>query len=130
MTTTYRNPWHRPLDKAYGPPVYQTEARPAEYRGYQIFHRLSEVWDVVKDGVCVTQRAGADGARRAVDALLTPARPLKRKDKVRYRYDGPVRSLAGQIGYVVGWDRNGWVKVKFADEVVKCAEANLSRITA
>jgi hypothetical protein len=30
------------------------------------------VWDVVNDGVCLTQMAGLSGARRAIDDLPKP----------------------------------------------------------
>lgn len=67
----YANPWHKPHGKGYGPDVYRTDAKPREYRGYLIFERIPAVcWDVVKDGVCVTQRAGLNGAKRAIDAIL------------------------------------------------------------
>ncbi|HEV7253836.1 MAG TPA: hypothetical protein VGN97_12190 [Mesorhizobium sp.] len=65
----YRNPWHRPHDASYGPEFYETDARPAEYRGHLVYRRLSACWDIVKDGECVGQYAGPNGARRAIDAL-------------------------------------------------------------
>ncbi len=68
-TATYRNPWHKPGKPEYGPPSYATHVAPEEYKGYLIYHRISCVFDVVKDGVCVTQRAGPNGARRAIDEL-------------------------------------------------------------
>jgi hypothetical protein len=68
--TRYKNPWHKPGKPQYGPPCYETDVRPAEYLGYLIYHRHAAVWDVVKDGVCVTQRAGPNGARQAIAALL------------------------------------------------------------
>lgn len=67
MTTTYKNPWHR---KGHGPPKYRTESRPTKYRGHLIYQRIKgHVWDVVKDGACITQRAGMGGAKRAIDAI-------------------------------------------------------------
>ena len=77
---TYKNPWHI-LGKqrggkstAYGPPEYQTYATPTEYKGYLIYERIpGSVWDVVKDGVCVTQRAGLGGAKQAIDGRLNAA---------------------------------------------------------
>lgn len=69
--TTYSNPVHKPLKPEYGPAIYSTDAKPAEYRGYLIFQRIKgAVWDVVRDGVCVSQMAGPNGARTAVDQLL------------------------------------------------------------
>ena len=69
MATSYKNPWHTPGKSQYGPAHYVSEAQPQEYRGFQIYRRLPEVFDVVKDGVCVTQMAGPNGARSAIDAL-------------------------------------------------------------
>ena len=69
---TYKNPWH----PDYGPSMYETDAKPIHYRGYLIYHRINSVssggnvWDVVMDGTCVTQRAGQDGAKRAIDNLM------------------------------------------------------------
>lgn len=71
--TLYRNPWHKPGRPEYGPEFYSTDVAPKAYRGYLIYHRLPKVWDVVRDGVCVTQRAGFGGAKQAIDALLEHA---------------------------------------------------------
>jgi hypothetical protein len=66
----YQNPWHKPGKPHYGPATYETDAVPEEYRGHLIFERIpGRCWDVVKDGACLTQLAGPNGARRAVDAL-------------------------------------------------------------
>lgn len=65
---TYRNPWHRPAK--IGPASYTTEATPIEHGGYLIFERVAgHVWDVVKDGVCITQRAGLNGAKTAIEDM-------------------------------------------------------------
>ena len=69
MTRRYRNPRYRPGVPVYGPPVYETAVRPVSHGGYLLYHRQKHVWDVVRDGVAVTQRAGLAGARRAVDEL-------------------------------------------------------------
>lgn len=69
-STTYKNPVHKPGKPEYGPSEYSTNVEPDEYLGYLIYNRTAAVWDVVKDGVCVTQMAGPNGARRAVDRLL------------------------------------------------------------
>lgn len=73
MPATYTNPWHKPGKPEYGPAIYQTDAAPTEYGGHLIYHRQAQVWDVVKDGACVTQMAGPDGARRAIDAINAKA---------------------------------------------------------
>lgn len=66
---TYRNPWHRPGRQWSGPSEYTTGTHPEHYRGYDIYHREREVWDVVINGECVAQRAGLNGARQAVDEM-------------------------------------------------------------
>ncbi len=58
------------------PMNYTCETKPEEYRGYQLFTRIkgkpgNQVIDVVKDGVCVTQMAGLNGARQAVDQMVS-----------------------------------------------------------
>ena len=68
--TTYKNPWHKPLNNMYGPAMYSTDAKPVKYRDYLIYERIpGTCWDVVKDGECVTQLAGPNGAKRAIDKL-------------------------------------------------------------
>lgn len=66
---TYLNPWHDPrvIDSK---PIFTTDVKPTEYRGLLIFHRLPGSFEVVKAGVCLTQRAGMSGACRAIDLLL------------------------------------------------------------
>lgn len=56
--------------------MYCTEVEPAEYKGYLIYNRVDGygvrgrgVWDVVRNGVCVSQRAGPNGARQFIDSL-------------------------------------------------------------
>lgn len=75
-TSTYRNPWHQPTQSQYGPARYSTDATPTEYRGFLLYERIPGpvgrcVIDVVRDGECVTQRAGMNGARRAVDERIS-----------------------------------------------------------
>jgi hypothetical protein len=71
---SYRNPWHDPRDARYGPAFYTTSARPTRHAGHEIYHRHESCWDVVKDGVCVAQRAGFNGAKRAAEAAEEIAR--------------------------------------------------------
>jgi hypothetical protein len=66
---SYLNPWHHPDKTEYGPRMYHCDVRAVSYGCYEIFHRLPTVWDVVRDGVCFTQRAGLDGAKRWIDSL-------------------------------------------------------------
>ncbi|WP_301065318.1 hypothetical protein [Maricaulis sp.] len=76
MTThQYLNPWHEA--GRYGPKYYTTEATPREYGGYLIFNRIPGVcWDIVKDGVCIAQRARMKGARGFIDQLNAPTADL------------------------------------------------------
>ncbi len=70
MKTAYRNPWHNPRDTHSGPEMYETDARPFEHAGHVIYQRIKgHVWDVVKDGVCVAQMAGPNGARDKAELL-------------------------------------------------------------
>lgn len=63
----YRNPWHDGLN--YGPEFFETTVKPVEYRGFQIVHRFKDSHELVKDGVCLTIRAGKNGPRNLADAL-------------------------------------------------------------
>ena len=65
--TSYQNPWHDPVKPQYGPKCYTTSVKPTKYKGFLIYHRLDRVFDVVLDGVCVTQRAGFNGAKSYID---------------------------------------------------------------
>lgn len=67
---TYTNPFYSPHYQG-SKPVITTSVKPDEYRGYLIFRIHKEHYDVVKDGVLVSQMAGPNGARMAVDALLS-----------------------------------------------------------
>lgn len=66
----YLNPFHsvKAQDSAA---YYESEKKPVEYRGYQIFQRVkNSVFDVVKDGVLFSMRAGRNGAKKYVDTLV------------------------------------------------------------
>ena len=66
----YRNPWSHHSE----PEFFSTTVKPVEYRGFKIFNRLGGIsWELVKDGVCLTQRAGRNGPRNLVDALYGDA---------------------------------------------------------
>lgn len=69
MCASYKNPWHKPGKSEYGPQFYTTDARPTHYKGYLIYHVKPNQYDVVKDGACVSQRAGPRGARDFIDGL-------------------------------------------------------------
>jgi hypothetical protein len=69
----YKNPWHQPRDSRYGPEFYTTTVKPAEHAGHLIYERIEgSVWDVVKDGACVAQRAGINGAQKAAEEASRP----------------------------------------------------------
>lgn len=79
MKYIYKNPWHKPKNPQYGPVEYCCYSDPVEYRDYLIFHRInstgsiasgSHLFDVVKDGACISQMAGPNGARRKIDQLI------------------------------------------------------------
>ena len=64
----YLNPWSAdPIGK---PEFFTTDAKPISYRGFQIFRRLPKSHELVKDGVCLTQRAGGGALKSLADALL------------------------------------------------------------
>lgn len=65
---TYKNPWHRPHSSEYGPAAFTTTVKPMPHGGYLIYHRLPNVFDVVRNGVCVMQCAGINGAKGRIDA--------------------------------------------------------------
>ena len=76
MQATYKNPWHNPSNRHAGPEVYTTDAHPTKYRGFLIYHRINstvkggDVFDIVKDSVCVSQYAGMAGAKNHIDILI------------------------------------------------------------
>lgn len=66
----YRNSFYHPLH-SLDPEIYQTEAKPVEYRGYLLYQRIKgRCWDVVRGGVCVGQYVGKSGATGFIDRLL------------------------------------------------------------
>jgi hypothetical protein len=70
MKATYRNPWHK-SNGSQGPAFYETFATPFEHAGCQIYERIrGTVWDVVHAGVCITQRAGRNGAKEGADLAM------------------------------------------------------------
>ena len=49
---------------------YSTNAKPVEHAGCQIYERIpGYVWDVVRDGQCMTQMAGMNGAKLAAEKI-------------------------------------------------------------
>lgn len=68
VTHRYLNPWS--ADPTAKPEYFATTVKPVEYRGFQIFQRLPNSHELVKDGVCLTQRAGGGALKSLADALL------------------------------------------------------------
>lgn len=62
----YRNPWHRPDERGYGPEYYESYGRPRRRGDWTILKRGS-VYDCVLNGVCHGQYAGPNGADAFVD---------------------------------------------------------------
>lgn len=69
----YRNPWFVEGKAHYGPEFYSTTAKPVDYRGFQIVSHHKGDHRLVKDGVCLTIRAGRNGPRNLADALCGDA---------------------------------------------------------
>lgn len=83
MTHRYKNPWYKPGKPEYGPKVYERETEPTEYLdGYLIYRIHEHHYDVVKDGVCITQRAGPRGARQAIEQIISKGTTADGQGKV------------------------------------------------
>jgi len=68
---TYKNSFHQ-KNNPYSQEIITARLGepPVEYYGYLIYRRLDEgyeVFDIVKDGVCVGMYAGINGAKRHID---------------------------------------------------------------
>lgn len=64
MSTSYKN-----TSYPYGPQEYTTDVEPVEYRGYLIYNRIGDVFDVVVRRCCIGQYASLRGAKEFVDRL-------------------------------------------------------------
>ena len=76
--STYKNAFHDPVGKKYGPAVYETKVPGVEYRGFTIYQRISNdrggfggVADVVIGGVCIMQSVTVENAKHRVDNLIS-----------------------------------------------------------
>jgi len=67
--TQYKNTWHNPASRD-SKEFFETDAKPIHYKGYDIFRRLPECYDIVKDGICIHQRAGLNGAKETIDYII------------------------------------------------------------
>lgn len=70
----YKNSFYNPKDQN-SKLFIETEISPIEYKGFEIYQRIksnnssSNVFDIVKDGVCVGMNAGLNGAKKKIDSL-------------------------------------------------------------
>lgn len=72
MKTTYKNPWYL-KNRTTSNATFESDAKPIEYKGYLIYERQEfgyPIFDVVKDGSCVAQLAGLNGAKTKIDKIL------------------------------------------------------------
>lgn len=108
MTASYRNPWHKPGEACYGPAEYTTDARPVAFAGCLIYERIRGVcWDVVRDGACLTQRAGFYGAREAATVHAPIGATIDTPDVLASLMIGPGRVARLCEGTPGGID-GGW----------------------
>jgi hypothetical protein len=69
---TYKNSFYD-NDKKDRNPVLTTDLKPVEYKGYLIYHRINStiksgnVFDIVKDDICIGMYAGINGAKQRID---------------------------------------------------------------
>lgn len=71
MTHVYKNPWAKPHE----PQEYVRNVQPFTHAGSLVFRVIPDQWDVVKNGVCIAQRAGKRGAMacaEVVEDMKTP----------------------------------------------------------
>lgn len=61
MDVSYKNTCYRADGYGYGPPIYEPERFVKHCEGYDIYYRAA-CFDIVKDGACVMQMAGINGA--------------------------------------------------------------------
>jgi hypothetical protein len=72
--TQYKNSWHK-TNSIATQEYFETDAVPVDYKGYLIYNRIDTgytVFDIVINGVCVSQCNGLNGAKREVDRRISP----------------------------------------------------------
>ncbi len=69
-TDTYRNSFFKVKETPYRKEFYPVDPDKVEYKGYEIHQATVQEFHVVIDGVCISMRAGLDGAKRSIDARL------------------------------------------------------------
>lgn len=68
--TIYKNPWHDGTPN-YGPAMFRHQHKPLHtYNGVEVYRIHESHFDYVKEGVCLTQRAGATKYKEVIDNLL------------------------------------------------------------
>lgn len=60
---TYKNSFHKPKYQDSKPEI-EIKSIPVEYGNYLIYKRSKEVFDIVKDSVCIGMYTGLNGAKR------------------------------------------------------------------
>ena len=63
------------FNNPYASKILKCNEAPEEYKGYLIYPRVNygfegDVFDIVKDGVCIGMNAGPNGAKRKIDHNL------------------------------------------------------------
>jgi len=73
--TSYKNSFYN-KSNTFSVPFIKTTAKAVLYRGYLIYHRLrtttpqNDIFDIVKNSVCVGMNAGINGAKIKIDKLI------------------------------------------------------------
>lgn len=70
----YKNSWHK-ANSIATQEYFETDSVPVEYNGYLIYERMDtgySVFDIVLDGVCVSQCNGLNGAKKEIDRRISP----------------------------------------------------------
>lgn len=65
----YINPWHDPRN-THSRSSFETDAKPLEYKGFQIIKWHDHEYHLLKDGKLVSMLAGPNGAKAKADELL------------------------------------------------------------
>lgn len=65
---TYKNSFYE-NDKQNRSEFINCDKKPIEYKGFLIYHRWTELFDIVKNGVCVGMYAGINGAKKKIDQI-------------------------------------------------------------
>lgn len=65
----YKNPWHDPKNKNYGPEYFTASVKPIEHCGALIYRVHDKQHDVVKAGLCITQVVGLAYAKECAELV-------------------------------------------------------------